>query len=58
MAGGVAEYLSLITGYRWLTAIIALCYIGALFARQWESTHAESIVPGPAGPLSREPSLR
>ena len=36
MAGGVAEYVSLITGYRWLTAIIAVCYIGALIARQSE----------------------
>ena len=34
--GGVAEYLSLITGYRWLTAIVAVCYIGALIARQYE----------------------
>jgi hypothetical protein len=37
MTGGVAEYASLITGYRWLAAIIAVCYVGALIARQVES---------------------
>jgi hypothetical protein len=30
MAGGVAEYLSLVTGYRALILVIALCYVGAL----------------------------
>jgi hypothetical protein len=33
MTGGVAEYASLITGYRWLAVIIALCYLGAVVAR-------------------------
>jgi hypothetical protein len=37
MMGGVAEYLSLITGFRWLLLVIALCYLGALAARQTES---------------------
>jgi spermidine synthase len=37
MTGGVAEYLSLIVGYRWLAVVIALCYVGALLARQSES---------------------
>ena len=32
MAGGVAEYLSLVTGYRALILVIALCYLGALAA--------------------------
>jgi hypothetical protein len=36
MTGGVAEYLSLIVGYRALAIVIALCYIGALIARQSE----------------------
>jgi hypothetical protein len=34
MTGGVAEYASLVTGYRWLAVIIAVCYVGALVARQ------------------------
>ena len=33
MAGGVAEYVSLVTGYRALILVIALCYVGALLAR-------------------------
>jgi SAM-dependent methyltransferase len=33
MVGGVGEYLSLITGYRALLLVIALCYIGAVAAR-------------------------
>jgi spermidine synthase len=37
MTGGVAEYLSLIVGYRWLAVVIAVCYLGALIARQRES---------------------
>jgi hypothetical protein len=40
MAGGVAEYLSLITGFRVLLAVIALCYIGALAARRVEHARA------------------
>jgi SAM-dependent methyltransferase len=34
MVGGVGEYLSLVTGFRMLLVVIALCYIGAVFARQ------------------------
>ena len=37
MTGGVAEYLSLITGYRALAVIIAVCYVGALIARRMEA---------------------
>jgi hypothetical protein len=33
MAGGVAEYVSLVTGYRTLILVIAVCYVGALLAR-------------------------
>ncbi|MEO8077915.1 MAG: spermidine synthase [Acidobacteriota bacterium] len=33
MVGGVGEYLSLITGYRALLLVIAICYIGAVAAR-------------------------
>jgi SAM-dependent methyltransferase len=33
MVGGVGEYLSLVTGFRALLLIIALCYIGAVAAR-------------------------
>jgi SAM-dependent methyltransferase len=34
MAGGVAEYLSLVTGFRVLLFVIAACYVGALIARE------------------------
>jgi len=34
MVGGVGEYLSLVTGFRALLLVIALCYIGAVVARQ------------------------
>jgi hypothetical protein len=34
MAGGVAEYLSLMTGFRTLLFAIAACYIGALVLRR------------------------
>jgi hypothetical protein len=37
MVGGVSEYLSLMTGFRWLLFAIALCYIGALLARGREA---------------------
>ena len=33
MVGGVGEYLSLVTGYRWLLLAIGLCYLLALVAR-------------------------
>jgi SAM-dependent methyltransferase len=34
MAGGVAEYIALITGYNILILIVAACYVGALAARR------------------------
>ena len=37
MVGGVSEYLSLVTGFRALLLVIALCYIGAVIARDRES---------------------
>ena len=37
MVGGVAEYASLVTGFRMLLLIIALCYIGAVLARRAEA---------------------
>jgi hypothetical protein len=36
MVGGVGEYLSLVTGFRALLFVIAICYIGAVFARRGE----------------------
>jgi hypothetical protein len=33
MVGGVGEYLSLVTGFRALVLIIALCYVGAVAVR-------------------------
>jgi len=41
MVGGVAEYLSLVTGFRALLVVIALCYVAALAARRLESSPAE-----------------
>jgi hypothetical protein len=38
MVGGVGEYLSLVTGYRALLLLIALCYIGAVIARQRQAS--------------------
>ena len=37
MVGGVGEYLSLVTGFRALLIVIAICYLAALAARQQES---------------------
>ncbi len=36
MVGGVGEYLSLVTGFRALLLVIAVCYIGAVLARSRE----------------------
>ena len=36
MVGGVGEYLSLLTGFRVLLLLVALCYMGALAARRSE----------------------
>jgi SAM-dependent methyltransferase len=38
MVGGVSEYLSLVTGYRALLVVIALCYIGAVATRPKDGT--------------------
>lgn len=46
MVGGVAEYLSLVTGFRMLLLVIAICYIGAVVARRLE---AEPAAAAPAG---------
>ncbi len=40
MVGGVGEYLSLVTGFRALLFVIALCYIGAVMARSKEMSAA------------------
>lgn len=45
MVGGVAEYASLVTGFRVLLFIIAACYIGAVLARRAEA--GRSIPPRP-----------
>ena len=37
MVGGVGEYLSLVTGFRALLFVIAICYIGAVAARGKET---------------------
>jgi SAM-dependent methyltransferase len=37
MVGGVAEYLSLVSGFRALLVVIAVCYIGAVAARSREA---------------------
>jgi hypothetical protein len=42
MVGGVSEYLSLVTGFKWLLVVIALCYVAALAARR--SEHVASVV--------------
>jgi SAM-dependent methyltransferase len=36
MVGGVSEYLSLVTGFKWLLVVIALCYVAAIAARRSE----------------------
>ena len=36
MVGGVAEYLSLVTGFNALLVIIALCYVGAVMLKSRE----------------------
>jgi SAM-dependent methyltransferase len=52
MVGGVGEYLSLVTGFRALLVVIALCYIGAVIARRRERDeslipHRESLIVNP-----------
>ena len=48
MAGGIAEYLSLQTGYRTLILVIAACYLGALLARPKIATATTARVPSTA----------
>ena len=45
MVGGVGEYLSLLTGFRVLILLIALCYIGALIARRGSNVPKYADVP-------------
>ena len=45
MAGGTAEYLSLLVGFRWLLVLVALCYLGALLARRAEGTDRPAVAP-------------
>jgi predicted membrane-bound spermidine synthase len=45
MVGGVAEYASLVTGFRMLLLIIAACYIGAVLARRAEAGRATATSP-------------
>jgi SAM-dependent methyltransferase len=40
MVGGVGEYLSLVTGFRALLVVIAVCYIGAVMARRRDQRSA------------------
>jgi hypothetical protein len=40
MVGGVGEYLSLVTGFRALLFVIAMCYVGAVLARSREVTES------------------
>ena len=40
MVGGVGEYLALVTGFRALLVVAALCYAGALLARRREGRRA------------------
>jgi SAM-dependent methyltransferase len=46
MVGGVGEYLSLVTGFRVLLLLIAVCYVGALLARDRDAVVA-AVVPRP-----------
>jgi hypothetical protein len=45
MVGGVAEYASLVTGFRVLLLVIAACYIGAVLARRAEARRAIRLSP-------------
>jgi len=45
MAGGVAEYLSLVTGFRALLFVIAACYIVAVLARRAEMQSRPKTAP-------------
>jgi hypothetical protein len=45
MAGGVAEYLSLVTGFRALLFVIAGCYVVAVLARRAEMRGRPRLAP-------------
>jgi spermidine synthase len=45
MVGGVAEYASLVTGFRLLLLVIAACYVGAVLARRAEGRRAIATRP-------------
>jgi Spermine/spermidine synthase domain len=45
MAGGVAEYMSLVTGFRALLFVIAACYIVAVLARRAELARLPKTAP-------------
>jgi hypothetical protein len=47
MVGGVAEYASLVTGFRMLLVIIAACYVGAVLTRRAETRRAVATSPLP-----------
>jgi hypothetical protein len=49
MLGGVGEYLSLVTGFRALLPLIALCYVGALVSRTRERRTAALLVKAGSG---------
>ncbi|HSC26988.1 MAG TPA: hypothetical protein VLD67_06915 [Vicinamibacterales bacterium] len=49
MVGGVGEYLSLVSGYQWLLAVIALCYFLALAARRAGGATAREPVASASG---------
>jgi len=48
MVGGVAEYLSLATGFRFLLVIVAAFYIAALLTRRRHLPTSNSQLPSPA----------
>ena len=45
MVGGVGEYLSLVTGFRALLIVIAVCYLAALAARHQEAQNGVRLPP-------------
>ena len=46
MAGGVGEYLSLVTGFNALLLVIGACYVGAILARRQSAAPALASAPG------------
>jgi hypothetical protein len=58
MVGGVGEYLSLVTGYSVLLALIALCYAGALVARRGSGRASRAPGTPRVVPVRDAPPLR